>query len=60
MPLYHANNVQGIGTYGPAECGLFTTNDPRNQDVVRYQKAYVAKVAAELNRLGTLTAASRS
>ena len=49
MPLYHANNIQGVGTYEAAECGLFTTDDPRNQDVIRYQKAYVAKVATELN-----------
>ena len=49
MPLYHANNIQGVGTYEAAECGLFTTDDPRNQDVIRYQKAYVAKIATELN-----------
>jgi len=50
MPLYHANNIQGVGTYEAAECGLFTTNDPRNQDVISYPKAYVAKIAIELNR----------
>jgi hypothetical protein len=49
MPLYHANNIQGVGRYEPAECGLFTTCSPRNQDVLRYQRAYVAKITAELN-----------
>jgi hypothetical protein len=49
MPLYHANNIQGVGRYEPAECGLFTTCDPRNQDVLRYQRAYVAKITTELN-----------
>jgi hypothetical protein len=49
MPMYHGNNVQGVGGYEAAECGLFTTDDPRNQDVMRYQRAYVAKIATELN-----------
>jgi len=49
MPFYHANNLQGVGHYEPAECGLFTTCNPRNQDVLRYQRAYVAKITAELN-----------
>ena len=47
--LYHRNNVQNVGQYEAAECGLFTTNDTRNQDVLRYQRAYVAKLTAELN-----------
>jgi hypothetical protein len=49
MALYHRNNVQGVGRYEAEECGLFTTKDPRNEDVLRYQKAYVAKIATELN-----------
>ncbi len=49
MPFYHANNLQGIGRYEPEECGLFTTCNARNQDVLRYQRAYVAKITAELN-----------
>jgi Protein of unknown function (DUF4038) len=49
MPLYHGNNVQGVGGYEAEECGLFTTASPRNEGVIRYQKAYVAKIAAELN-----------
>jgi hypothetical protein len=49
MPMYHGNNIQGVGRYEAEDCGLFTTNDARNQDVIRYQRAYVAKVAAELN-----------
>jgi hypothetical protein len=49
MPLYHGNNVQGVGGYEAEECGLFTTASPRNEGVMRYQKAYVAKIAAELD-----------
>ena len=49
MALYHANNIQGVGNYEPPECGLFTTCNPRNQDVLRYQRAYVAKITTELN-----------
>lgn len=49
MAMYHQNNIQNVGRYEAEDCGLFTTNDPRNQDVLRYQKAYVAKIAAELN-----------
>jgi hypothetical protein len=49
MALYHVNNVQGVGRYEAEECGLFTTASPRNEGVIRYQKAYVAKIAAELN-----------
>lgn len=49
MALYHRNNVQGVGRYEAQECGLFTTREPRNEDVLRYQKAYVAKIAGELN-----------
>jgi hypothetical protein len=49
MPFYHANNLQGVGRYEAEECGLFTTSSPRNQDVLLYQRAYVAKIAQELN-----------
>ena len=49
MPLYHRNNVQGVGRYEADECGLFTTADERNRDVVPYQQAYVAQIARELN-----------
>lgn len=49
MAMYHENNIQNIGHYEASDCGLFTTADPRNQDVIPYQKAYVAKVTAELN-----------
>src|SRR5512143_1061364 len=41
MALYHGNNVQGVGRYEAEECGLFTTASPRNEAVIRYQKAYV-------------------
>ncbi|HXK10384.1 MAG TPA: hypothetical protein VMT70_12115 [Vicinamibacteria bacterium] len=49
MAFYHGNNVQGVGRYEAEECGLFTTRNARNEDVVRYQRAYVAKIAAELD-----------
>lgn len=49
MAFHHRNNVQGVGRYEAEECGLFTTADPRNADVLRYQKAYVAQIAAELD-----------
>ncbi len=49
MAMYHQNNIQGVGRYESEDCGLFTTNDPKNEDVLRYQRAYVARIAAELN-----------
>ena len=49
MAMYHGNNIQNVGRYEAEDCGLFTTNDPRNEDVLRYQKTYVAKITAELN-----------
>lgn len=49
MAFHHRNNVQGVGRYEADECGLFTTRDPRNEDVLFHQKAYVAKLAVELN-----------
>jgi hypothetical protein len=49
MAMYHGNNIQSIGQYEANDCGLFTTMDSRNKAVVRYQKAYIAKIAAELN-----------
>jgi len=54
MALYHGNNVQGVGRYEAEDCGLFTTFDARNQDVLRYQKAYVAKITRELNEYDNL------
>ncbi len=54
MPMYHDNNIQGVGQYEASECGLFTTMDPKNLAVARYQKAYVAKIAAELNSFDNL------
>lgn len=49
MPMYHGNNIQNVGRYESDECGLFTAADPRNEDVIRYQKAYVARITTELN-----------
>jgi len=49
MAMYHTNNIQNIGRYEAPECGLFTTMDQRNLDVVKYQMAYIKKIATELN-----------
>ena len=49
MPVYHLNNIQNAGQYEAAECGLFTTNDSRNAEVIKYQKAYIKKITAEVN-----------
>jgi hypothetical protein len=49
MAFHHRNNVQGVGRYEAEECGLFTTAEARNGDVLRHQKAYVAKIATKLN-----------
>jgi len=49
MALYHGNNIQNVGRYEAGECGLFTTTDGRNRDVLHHQKAYVAKITRELN-----------
>jgi hypothetical protein len=54
MPLYHGNNVQNVGQYEADECGFFTTADRRNEDALRYQKAYVAKITTELNAFDNL------
>lgn len=50
MAMYHENNIQGIGKYDAQNCGLFTSDDPANQDVIKYQKAYVEKIATVLNQ----------
>ena len=52
--LYFKNNIQNVGKYGAEDCGLFTTNDPRNDDVIKYQKAYIGKIATELNEFDNL------
>jgi hypothetical protein len=49
MALYHGNNIQHVGRYDSTDCGLFTTMDLRNQDVVKYQMAYIKKIVTELN-----------
>jgi hypothetical protein len=50
MPLYHGNNIQGVGNYEADDCRLFTTTDKRNADVLERQKAYVRKIVTELAR----------
>lgn len=47
--MYHGNNTQNAGRYEMQDCGLFTTNDPRNQSVIKYQKQYIKKIVSELN-----------
>jgi Protein of unknown function (DUF4038) len=54
MAMYHSNNIQNIGHYEKEECGLFTTTNVRNQDVIRYQKAYIKKIVSELNEFDNL------
>jgi hypothetical protein len=54
MAMYHDNNIQHVGQYEEKECGLFTSADTRNQDVIRYQKTYIKKIAAELNEFENL------
>ena len=54
MAMYHDNNIQNIGRYEDKECGLFTSADARNQDVIKYQKAYISKITAELNEYDNL------
>ncbi len=49
MAMYHGNNIQNVGQYEANDCGLFTTMDSKNEGVVRYQKAYIAKITTELN-----------
>jgi len=44
MPLYHANNLQGVGK---CECKDFQTLI--DQTLLDYQKAYVCKITKELN-----------
>jgi hypothetical protein len=54
MAMYHENNIQNVGQYEDKECGLFTSTDVRNQDVINYQKAYIKKIATELNEFDNL------
>ena len=49
MAMYHGNNIQNVGRYESDDCGLFTTMDIRNMEVVKYQAAYIQKIANELN-----------
>ena len=54
MVMYHENNIQNIGRYEDKECGLFTSTDVRNQEVLNYQKAYIKKITTELNKYNNL------
>ena len=54
MAMYHENNIQNVGQYEDKECGLFTSTDTRNLDVIKYQKAYIEKITTELNGFDNL------
>lgn len=54
MAMNYENNIQNIGRYEAKDCGLFTSNDNRNQDVINYQKAYIKKITTELNDFDNL------
>jgi hypothetical protein len=54
MAMYHGNNIQNIGRYEAEECGLFTSADIHNQDVINYQKSYIKKITTELNEFDNL------
>jgi hypothetical protein len=54
MAMYHENNIQNVGQYEAKECGLFTTNHKLNQDVIKYQEAYIKKITEELNAFDNL------
>ncbi len=54
MALYHSNNIQNVGRYEAPDCGLFTTMDQRNLEVIKYQAAYITKIVQELNDYGNV------
>ena len=54
MAMNHLNNIQNTGLYDNSECGFFTSNDVRNREVISYQKAYIRKIATELNEYENL------
>ena len=49
MAMYHTNNIQNVGLYEAPDCGLFTTMDKQNLEVVKFQRAYIKKIVTELN-----------
>ena len=49
MAMYHTNNIQGIGHYEAKDCGIYTTDNPLNREIILYQKAYIKKIVTELN-----------
>ena len=54
MAMYHGNNIQNVGQYESEDCGLFTTINDRNKDVIEYQKAYIKKIVTEINEYENL------
>jgi len=54
MAMYHVNNIQNAGQYEAKDCGLFTTTDKLNMDVIKYQKEYIKKIVTELNDFDNL------
>jgi hypothetical protein len=49
MSMYHSNNIQNVGQYELKDCGLFTTANEKNKEIIKYQKAYIKKITTELN-----------
>jgi len=49
MPLYHGNNIQVSGATRPRNAACLPPQ-PTNQDFLRYQRAYIAKITTELNQ----------
>jgi len=49
VALYHGNNIQNVGQYEGKDFWLFSSDDPRNADVMERQKTYIAKITRELN-----------
>jgi hypothetical protein len=54
MAMYHDNNIQNAGQYEAKDCGLFTTTNKLNIDVIKYQKEYIKKIVTELNDFDNL------
>jgi Protein of unknown function (DUF4038) len=54
MAMYHTNNIQGVGQYEPIDCGIYTSGDKRNEQVMKYQKEYIKKITTELNEFDNL------
>jgi len=54
MAMHHKNNIQNAGNYEASDCGLFTTADSRNLEVIKFQQAYIKKIVTELNEFDNI------